>query len=617
MKDTGLEKAASVSFPFRLFVLAFLLFACFAVLVAGLWRMQVVQGKDYRLLSEKNRLKLIPVDAPRGIIYDRKMRILVDNQPSFDAGIIVEEIGDAGEVAGRIGGIMGVPAETIMKKIENSRVRDFDVLTIKKDLDRETATKLEEMKWDIPGLVIELAARRNYVHGDFASHLLGYTGEVSRGELEKDTKKELMPGDYVGKSGVEKTSNDILSGRKGWKWRVVNAIGKKMPSTIPLMLEDRAPEPGDSVVLTIDAAVQEAAEEALGDRKGAVVALDPRNGEVLALASGPGFDPNVFSREVDRKDIDRIFRSEDNVLMDRSIQGQNPPGSIFKVVIALGALQEGVITPDTRFSCHGVYHLPGSRAAFRCWKPGGHGSLDLSGAIKNSCNVYFYHAGVKLGVDNIGKYARMLGFGSKTGIDLPFEAPGLVPSERWKQKVFGEKWYPGESVVLSIGQGFLRVTPLQVAVAVSTIANGGTVYRPRIIKGVLHAGGRHEPMDEPEVMRKTKISADHFAVVREGMRRVVCEDGGTARRARIEGIQVAGKTGTAQTVSRGSEVTGEKAQPHAWFAGFAPFENPRVAVVVYVENGGYGGSTAAPVAAEVIRAAIGDTDEAAAGNGDR
>lgn len=602
----------NLSFPFRLFIISAAIYSLLGILVAGLWNLQMVHGKKFRTLSEENRLKLIPISPPRGIIYDRNMAILVDNQPSFNVGVIPEEIDDIETVSETLGKALTIPAEAVREMIADSGRRKFEIVPLKKDVDRKTATFLEERKTMIPGLVVQLEARRNYVLGNFASHLLGYVGEISADELERLKESGYRRGDIIGKFGVEKFHNEKIMGTRGWKWRVVNVLGKEVISDVPLLFTAKEPVAGDSVVLTIDKNIQKAAEDALGDRKGAVVAMDPRNGDILALASSPGFDPNIFSHKGKAAEIRSIFTDERSVMMNRATQGEYPLGSVFKLVIAAAALEEGVIKPETRLSCGGAFRLPGGNAVFRCWRAGGHGALDLINAIKNSCNVYFYQTGVKLGIDRIEKYARLLGFGGRTGIDLPYEAAGFVPSEDWKKKTFGEKWYPGESAVISIGQGYLRVTPLQVAAGVAAIANGGRYYRPRILKGVL--GGKGEVDEfEPVVEKNLNVSGENLRLIREGMWKVVNEDGGTARKARIEGFGVCGKTGTAQTVSRNSKVQGEKRLSHAWFTGFAPFENPSVAVAVFVEHGGYGGTVAAPIARKVMAAALGVKEDVVAG----
>lgn len=604
MMRNGKKDIKNLSFPFRLFILSAIIYSLLGILVAGLWKLQAVHGKKFRALSEENRLKPIPARPPRGIIYDRNMTVLVDNQPSFNIGAIPEEIEDIEGVSETLGNILNIPSETVKEKIVKSGMRKFEIVPLKKDADRKTATILEERKTMIPGLVIQLEGRRNFVFGDFASHLLGYVGEISGSELEKLKESGYRQRDIIGKFGAEKFHNETVMGTRGWKWRVVNVLGKEVISDVPLLFKARDPVPGDSIVLTIDKSIQKAAEDALGDKKGAVVAVDPRSGDVLALASSPRFDPNVFSHKGKADEIKSIFSDERSVMMNRATQGQHPPGSVFKLVVALAALEEGIIKPETKFRCGGAFRLSGRNATFRCWRGGGHGTLDLVDAIKHSCNVYFYQSGMKLGIDGIERYARLFGFGGKTGIDLPYEVAGFVPSKKWKRKRFGERWYPGENAVISIGQGYLRVTPLQVAAAISAIANGGTYFRPRILRGVLAKNDDFEGF-EPIVQKKLDVSEAHLKLAREGMWKVVNEDGGTARRARINGHGVAGKTGTAQTVSRKSKVQGEKSQPHAWFAGFAPFENPSITVVVFVEHGGYGGSVAAPIAKKVFEAALG------------
>jgi penicillin-binding protein 2 len=467
------------------------------------------------------------------------------------------------------------------------------------DVEWRDVVALETHQLDLPGVSIQVRPRRFYPHGPLAAHLLGYVGEVSERELsERGDELELRPGDYVGKAGLERVWDEELRGVVGGQQVEVDALGRRVR-----VIQEVPDVAGDTLVLTLDADLQEAAGQAMGERRGSCVALDPRNGEVLAMVSKPDYDPNLFARGIQRSEWQQLIGDEWRPLTNRAVQGQYAPGSIFKVAVAAGLLDAGVVNRTTGYTCTGGTQL-GNRL-FRCWKRGGHGYVNLHRAIMQSCDVFFYQAGQRLGVDGIAEYSHRFGLGEPTGIGLSTEESGLIPTRAWKQRRFGAPWYPGETLPVAIGQGYVTVTPLQMASMVAMIANGGTHYRPHYVRRLEAPDGTVKREIRPEVMGYANIAPEHIEAVRSGMRDVVMAPGGTGRNGQVPGIEVAGKTGTAQVVrlkagSRGNDGP-ERTRDHAWFIAFAPVAAPEIAVACLAEHaGGGGGAIAAPIVSKIL-----------------
>jgi penicillin-binding protein 2 len=474
------------------------------------------------------------------------------------------------------------------------------------DVSWDQRARVESHLFELPGVITDVRPRRDYLEGELAAHLLGQLGEIRKQQLETREFAEYRAGEVVGQTGVERLMENALRGREGGRNVVVDVAGRVVD-----VLGERAPDPGGNVVLTLDLDLQRAAEEGFrpevigGQGKiGALVALDPRNGDVLAMVSKPSFDPNSFAGGVDTQTWQKLTSDPLRPLQNRVLAGQYPPGSTYKAIVATAALAEGVVSPQEKLFCPGTYRL-GNRT-YRCWKPGGHGWMDLRDAIKHSCDVYFYQLGLRLGVDRIAHIADSFHLGRRSGIPLGDEQPGLVPTSTWKQNRFAERWMDGETLSTAIGQGFDLVTPVQLAIAYAALANGGVVLRPRVVLRSAGRDGAIVDADPPEVIGHVAAPPEALARVRDALEAVVAEPGGTGGLARVPGLRVAGKTGTAQVVHlkhtedlEDDEVPFEY-RDHAWFVAFAPVDDPQIVVAVLVEHGGHGGSAAAPIAQRVI-----------------
>ncbi len=575
----------------------------FTLIVLRCYYLQIIRGAFYRELSENNRLALVKTRAPRGIIFDRNRQVLAANRPSFRVTLVLEDVKELQRTTDMLVQALELDADELGRSIKRvGRYRRFEPLVVKEDVSRDRLAYLEALKYQYPGVNLEVESRRSYPGDDLAAHLLGYVGEVGPQELEQKHGVGYDPGDFVGKTGLEKEFDEFLKGIDGGLQVEVDSLGRRLQ-----VINTQEPLPGYDLMLTIDRDVQRVAETALGDLRGAVVVMDPGNGEVLALASRPAYNPNLFSVGISAQDWGALLKDEYHPLQNRALQSHYPPGSVYKLIIAAAGLSEGLIDEQTTFFCGGGIQF-GDRY-FRCWKKGGHGTINLHRAIVESCDAYFYQLGLKVGIDTIARYARELGLGQRTGIGLPGEWPGLVPDSAWKRKTRGEAWYPGETLSASIGQGYNLLTPLQMAVMVSAVANDGTVYRPRLVKAVLAPEGKILEEYRPEEVRRAKVTPAVLAAIRRGMWGVVNEPGGTGGLARLKEVEVAGKTGTAQVVKmrqpgeEGSQAyLPEKHRDHAWFACFAPLSQPRAVVVVMVEHGGHGGTVSAPIARKVLQA---------------
>jgi len=589
----------------RLLYLRTGLLFCLLLLSARLWYLQVVKGTYYHELAEQNRVRTVDLKPARGLIFDRHGELLANNVPSFNLYLTVEDIRDRDGMAAALEELIGLPrAETMKRLIQQAK--SYVPILLKSGLTLREAALLEGHRLELTGLRVQAESQRNYVHGPLGSHLLGYVGEVSPEQQEEPDFAGLVQGSIIGKAGVEKTYDRMLRGKPGEKTIEVDARGNEL-KTVAVVEQT----PGDDLYLSLDLRLQRFAEPLLGAESGAIVALDPRNGDVLVMASSPAYDPNVLSRGLTPALWEQIASDTSHPLTNRALQGQYPPGSTFKIMVASAALESDKWSADTKVRCTGAFSS--GRHVFKDWKRGGHGVMDLYNALVQSCDVYFYNVGQRLGIDTIAETARLFGLGQPTGIDLPSERVGVVPSIEWKQRVRKEPWYPGETISTSIGQGYITVTPLQMAVAIGAVSNGGTLHRPRLVRAVRErATGRIQ--EYPSVERgPVPLQEGTFHLLQDALREVVLH--GTGGRARSQLVSIAGKTGTAQTVgARASQAsTNEEAIPkqfrdHAWFVAYAPAEDPKIAVAVLVENTGHGGTYAAPIAKALIEEYWKDSD---------
>jgi penicillin-binding protein 2 len=569
----------------------------FSLIFSRLWYLQIIKGDYFKNLSENNRIRIQEIPAPRGIIFDREGTPLVDSFPSFDVSLYRQDVPDMQALVPPLSRALSVDPERLQARLNATRgVSPFQPLKLKTDITRQELAMLETRRLDLPGIMVDVVIRRNYPYGTLASHLFGYLGEINPEELEREEYVHHKIGYLIGKYGIEQKFELELMGENGGRQIEVNALGRKIR-----VLENLEPNPGNNLFLTLDLELQKAAEEAMAGKRGAVVAMDPQSGDILALASKPDFDPNLFARGISPENWKSLIANPANPLQNRATQGQYPPGSVFKIVIVAAGLEEKAITPETTFHCPGSLQF-GNRE-YLCWKKEGHGRIGLRQAIVESCDFYFYQAGLRLGVDRIAKYALAMGLGRITGFPLGQEKPGLIPTSSWKMKRFGIPWQAGETLSTAIGQGYNLVTPLQMAATLSALANGGKFYQPRIVRSIQAPHGEITKEFEPLVSRNIPVSPETLEFIREALWGVVNSPGGTGGRARIEGFDVAGKTGTAQIIQRRegrNEVLSPEFQDHAWFACFAPARNPEITVVALVEHGGHGGAAAAPVARKVL-----------------
>ena len=577
----------------RLTILKVALLLGLVLLGIRLWHLQIREGTYYRSLSENNRTRSVLIEPARGLIYDRNGELLANNVPSFTLYVTLEDVKDREQLINGLQALIGLDADLVRKKL-SEQGNKLIPKKIKGSLTLREAALIESHRLDLPGVMIQAEAQRNYPAGLNAAHVTGYVGEVSSDQLEREENSDLHQGSIVGQYGIEKTYDRFLRGRTGQKSIEVDATGQEKRT-----VQIQRPEAGDDLYMTIDLRLQRTAEQLLGQEAGAIVALDPKNGEILALASRPVFDPNVLSRELTAKQWDNIVRNEGRPLNNRATQGQYPPGSTFKIVMAAAALETKTVEPTTKIHCAGGYQF--GRRLYHDWKAGGHGYMDLRQAIVDSCDVYFYTVGQRMGIDAIASFASRFGLGRETGVELPSERVGIVPSTAWKEKVRHEQWFPGETISAAIGQGYVTVTPLQMAHLIGLVANDGFSYRPRLVRAILdRATGQ---LQDVKAVAENRVAFKRgtLDVIRDGLAGVVTE--GTATRAKSPLVAIAGKTGTAQTAAlrTGPEKDIPKRfRDHAWFVAYAPVENPRIAVAVLVEHMGHGGSAAAPLAKQVI-----------------
>ncbi len=589
----------------RVMIASLCVLSVFMLLFLRLVYLQLIKGEEFHRLSETNCVRLKSIKPSRGLIFDRHGELLVDNRPAFDLVIVLEDTGSVPDIVSLLSSLIDEPYVDLMDQIQKAgNTAFYKPIVLKKDISRDQLAIVEAHKFDLPGIYVEIEPTRHYIHPGTASHLLGYLGEVNKKELKSGNFPHLRAGDQIGRYGVEKSFETHLQGRRGGRQVEVDVNGRVIQE-----LKTVAPVSGYNLHLTLDLPLQQLAEDLLEDRDGAVVALDPANGDVLVMASNPKFDQNDFIGGISNRNWQALMDNPGRPMINKAIQGEYPPASTYKTITAIAALEENIIDAGTSFFCPGFYLFRGRK--YQCWSKYGHGKMQLVQALAQSCDVFFYQAGEKTGVDALAQYANGCGLGRLTGIDLDHERPGLIPTSDWKRKRFNEIWFPGETLSISIGQGFNLVTPLQMAVFTAAIANGGTLYRPRIVTAVKDVNGNLVREMGPEITSGIPAGEKTLELVQNGLTEVVEGDRGTARSIRIQQVEMAGKTGTAQVFSR---KTGEKfdnenqvrtLQDHAWFVCYAPAENPVIAVSVIIEHGEHGSSAAAPVAGTLVKKFLG------------
>jgi penicillin-binding protein 2 len=595
MADDRLRAATA-----RLSILQSSIVGIFTVLAVGFWLLQVVQHAKFEEMAENNHQRTLALRAPRGVVFDRNQRVLVVNRRSYSISIVREHTKDLSRTIGLLAAVLGLDEAAVRQIVDRHRREPtYRPITVVQDatLAQVAAIRARRLDFELPDIVVEPVPTRRYPDA-FGAHLFGYVGEVSDAQVTDGDG--LKSGDIVGQAGIEKIYNALLMGEDGARRVVVNSVGREIRT-----LEEDAPNEGKRLALTVDYDLQKALEDGfkVSGFNGASVIMDPKTGEVLAFTSVPSYDPNAFASGIDRATWASLNTDDLKPLQDRAIQGRYSPGSTFKMAVATAALEEGVITPDFKVYCPG--HATFFGRSFQCSLPNGrgHGTIDLRQAIEHSCNVYFYTVGNMVGIDKIHKWATLLGLGEKTGIDLPNETQGLVPSPEWKRERFKEKWYAGETISVSIGQGAVALTPVSMAVYISTIANGGTRLTPHLLKAVDDGTGWKD-VPPPAPRSTVRLKPETIQAIREGLWMVV-NGTGTGGRAKIPGRDVSGKTGTAQVISleggRAAKGRSDKdLRDNGWFVFFAPRDHPQIAGVVFVEHGGHGGTTAAPIAKHVL-----------------
>ncbi len=591
-----LDNVSSEWFDQRLSTTMVVVIAAFVLLIARLLFLQVIEGRELRRLSEINSIRLKTVAAPRGLIFDSHDRLMADNRPSYDVSIIVKDAGSLLETISKLSRYAGIDESELLDRLEKAKgTRAYKPVLLKSDVSRDELAAIEVNRWDLPGIVVNVSPRRDYIYTPSSAHILGYMGEIGVKELKNKRFSDCKTGDYIGKYGIERSREHWLRGKRGGQQVEVKATGQ-----VARVLNTVDAVPGHNIILSIDLSLQQKAEQLLGEKAGAAVAVDPSTGRILAMVSTPSYDQNSFISGMSHKEWNALVSDPMHPLENKAIQAEYPPASTYKIIAAAAGLEEGVIDENSSFFCPGFLKF-GNRT-YRCWKKWGHGEVNIVKALSESCDVYFYKVGQELGVDRLAWYARAFGLGSPTGVDLDHEAGGLIPTAQWKKKRVGVSWQKGETLSIVIGQGFNLATPLQMAMVVAAVGNGGTRYQPTIVKTIRTADGKTVYESVPKIVGKLPISKKNLSIVRNGLFKAVNDRHGTAWRSRLDGVAMCGKTGTAQVVGRREDdEDGERIKDHAWFLAYAPEDNPSIAVAVFVEHGEHGSTTAAPIAAEMIR----------------
>jgi len=554
---------------FRLNFLAGLVFGGFFLLAAGLFQTQVLQAGYYRNLSETNRIRMIPLEAPRGRVFDRSGKLLATNRPAYHLMATPEDV--TPEVYPKLAKLLDVKEKVVRERMSGEREYPFAPVLLAADIPRRLLFEIEELRPELPGVSIQTEGIRSYPNGLIASHIIGYLGKINPDEYQKLGRDRYGLNSLVGRTGMEKVFDSQLRGWRGAREVEVNARGERIR-----VVAEKPPVPGEDLFLTVDLAFQQRLVDLMKDRKATAAFLDLGTNELVALVSTPAFDPNVFVSPRGSEARLHFLEDANSPLLDRGISASYPPGSVFKLVTALAGLETGKITPHTTFSCPGHFRLSRKSRPFRCWQEKGHGALDLYRALERSCNVYFYNVGRLVGPDALARTARELGFGQTFEMEMTNLAPGLVPDSVWKKNRFKEAWYPGETLSYAVGQGYLLVSPLQVLRLSAMIAKNGEWVEPKLVRG-----GGASPGSEK---KRIAIQEKNLKTIRQGMLKVVESDFGTGQLARVDFDQLAAKTGTAQAPPR---------QPHAWITGFFPYKDPQIAFVLMIEHGGSGGINAA------------------------
>jgi penicillin-binding protein 2 len=554
----------------------------FLFLLVKVGWLQLGEGERYRYLSENFRLQLLPLPAPRGLILDRNGRRLAENEACFSVAVVPCNVDDIDQPLDSLEGILNIDRQLAKRKIQEA-LNPFRPVALKRGVDMSTITFLLEREEEFPGMIVLVNPVRSYPYHEIASHLLGHIGEVSQEELSINFAPGVEAGDLVGKMGIERVCNKYLQGEKGGRQIEADAYGRPLRT-----ISEKDASPGDNVYLTIDMKLQEIAESQLGKRKGVVIIGNPHTGEILALVSHPNFDPNLFARGISEEDWIRLKQDPEKPLQNRAVSGEYGPASTFKIIVTAAALETHKIDEGETLLCKGELSI-GNRV-FRCWKEEGHGKLNLEEAIIHSCDVFFYQLGLRVGVEKIIEFARLFGLGKPTGIDLVSEGRGFLPSSSWKLKNEGEPWYGGDTANLSIGQGYILVTPLQMLNVISAIANGGKLFRPYLVKKIVNSRRGIIKEFSPHRVGKVPLSSSTLSLLRRSLREVVKE--GTGWRAENKVVKISGKTGTV-------ELSGEE-KPHNWFIGYAPSDNPSLSIVVLVEHREEDISIAAEIAGKIL-----------------
>ncbi len=558
-------------------IISVFLFFCFK-----LWQLQGLEGDKYRALSESNRLRILKTPAPRGIIFDRKGTPLVKDVPFFSVSMSPENL--KGLDLNALAIFLGMDKKELEEKLNRKDNSPFIPIKIKQGLSFQEIAHVEAGKSDFPGLFVETDVGREYLFGKTGAHIIGYLGKMTPAQFDNPAFRNFPPDALIGQWGVEAVFDEGLRGKPGERIIEVDALGRELR-----LIQQRPSVKGTDITLSIDIDIQKAVEDAFHDKAGALVAIKPDTGEILALESLPSFDPNVFSRGIQNQDWAALMSDKKNPMLNRALQSQYPPGSTFKIITATAALEEGAIELDKKINCTGGIHY--GKWTFGCWKKHGHGPIDFHHALVESCDVYFYEVGRRLGIDKIYKYAVALGLGKETGLNLLIkERHGLIPNTEWKREKKGQPWYLGETYNAAIGQGYVSVTPIQMARMMATLSNGGTIYPLSILKG------GSKPIGQAGIRPET------IQIIKEALAGVVNEPDGTAHASQSQAVLIGGKTGTAQVIGKERGASGEKYMDHAWFVAFAPVDKPEIALSVFVEHGGHGATAAAPIAKKAIEA---------------
>ncbi|MCP3955963.1 MAG: penicillin-binding protein 2 [Desulfobacterales bacterium] len=599
---TYLNTVDSEWFKQRIISTVLIAVAAFVILFARLFYLQLVEGERLRHLSVNNRIRLQDIDPSRGLIFDRNGLRIADNRPAFDIYITLKDAKPVEKTLEKLTYYAGFPITELKERIRRRKGRGaYKPILIRQDISRDILAAIEVHKFDLPGITVNVKPRRHYLDRHGAAHLVGYLSEINANELKSGKYSGTRSGDFIGKFGVEKAYENYLKGHHGGRQVEVDARGRVIRP-----LKTVAAQPGHNLILTLDQQVQARAEMMLTGKAGAAVAIEPDTGRILALASSPAFNQNAFVDGMSAGQWRTLNSNPDHPMVNKAIQGTYPPASTYKIITAIAGLEEGVIDENTLMHCPGYFKV-GNRVS-RCWKKGGHGKVNVVMALEQSCDVFFYQVGLKLGIDRLAWHAKACGLGTRTGIKFDREKAGLIPTAAWKKRRFGIPWQKGETLSVAIGQGYNLVTPLQMAVVTAAIANGGTRYRPAIVDRIETAAGEQVYANTIEIAGQLSMNSATLALIREGLFKVVQGEAGTARRIRTKGIDISGKTGTAQVVALKSEeeqtetIVQDRHKDHAWFVAYAPSESPRIAVAVIVEHGEHGSSAAAPIAKEMILA---------------